>query len=183
MSEDLVSPVFQKYAPRDRPEWKAFVASVEGQWAVAHALLGDEGILGVCTIMLSGSTDATRTKDQWQGTWRDIKLICEGCNSDTLRTASETDVKIGEAPVALKLELKLIKNANLPGSESFPIATGDWGTLWLIQKHKGELDKSDPQKKTWLVEFPVGAPEATGSVRLKLKFERALPDLEKWPVR
>jgi hypothetical protein len=92
-------------------------------------------------------------------------------------------VKIGEAPVAPKLELTLIKNVNDPTAAKFPIATGQWGPLWLIQKHKGELDKSDPQKKTWLVEFPVGAPEATGSVRLKLKFERALPDLEKWPVR
>jgi hypothetical protein len=183
ISEDLVSPVFQKYGLRDRPDSKAFVAGIEGQQAVARALLGDEGILGVCTIILAGSTEATRSKDQWRGTWRDIKLICDGCTSDTPRTESETDQKIGEAPVAPKLELKLIKNVNSPDSPSFPIATGDWGPLWLIHKYKGEIDKSDPQKKTWLVEFPVAAPEATGSLRLKLKFERPLPELEKWPGR
>jgi len=182
ISDDLASPLFQKYALADRsPEWKNFIQSVEGQQAVARALLGEDGLLGVCTLSLAGTTDATRTKDEWRGTWRDLKLIFDGGNNETIRTESESDQKIGDAPVQLKLELRLLKNVNQTDSPTFPIPTGDWGPLWLIQKYKGEPQKGDP--KTWLVEFPVGAPGAAGTVRLKLKFERALPEPDKWPAR
>jgi hypothetical protein len=79
--------------------------------------------------------------------------------------------------------LRLIENVGVTGSAIFSIPTGEWGALWLIQQYKGERDKTDPSQKTWLVEFPVGAPGATGSLRLKLKFERALPDWDKWPAQ
>jgi len=178
ISADINSEIFKKSSLQERPEWKTFLPNVDGQQAVARALLGEEGILGTCTISLAGATDATRAKDEWRGGWRDMKLIAEGGSSETIRTETETDQKIGDAPVQQKLELKLFKNAGDPNSPTFSISTGDWGPLWLIVKHKGERDKSDP--KTWVVEFPVGAPGASGSVRLKLKFERALPELDKW---
>jgi hypothetical protein len=68
ISDDLVSPVFQKYGPRERPEWKAFISSIEGQQAVAKALLGEEGRLGECTVSLAGMTEATEAKDAWRDT-------------------------------------------------------------------------------------------------------------------
>ena len=181
ISEDLASPVFRKYSPQDQPDWKSFVTSVEDQQRVAKALMGDEGILGACTISLAGSTEATRSDDEWQGTWRDLKLVVDGASSEVVRTGSDTDQKLGDAPVQQKIELRLIRNANEPSSPTFPITTGDWGPLELIHKYKGERDKADP--KSWWVKVPVGAPGAKGSLRLKLKFESALPELDKWPAQ
>jgi hypothetical protein len=54
-----------------------------------------------------------------------------------------------------------------------------WGPLWLIHKYKGE--KVDPT--SWLVEFRVPASGAKGTLRLKLKFDGALPALDKWPAQ
>lgn len=178
ISEDLT--VLQKYSPQDRPGWKDFLPNVEGQQAVAKALLGDEGILGTCAISLAGSTDATRSKDEWQGSWRDIKLIAEGGTGESIRTGSETDQKIGDAPVQQKLELRIFKNIGDTGAAPFSIKTGEWGPLWLIHSFKSERDKATPV--TWLVEIPMTAPGASGYVRLKLKFERPLPELDKWAM-
>jgi hypothetical protein len=165
---------------QDRPDWKAFLANVDGERAVAKALLGDEGILGTCAISLAGSTDATRAKDEWRGSWRDMKLVAEGGTSDSIRTDTETDLKIGDAPVQQKLELRLYKNIGDTGSPPFTINTGEWVPVWLIHKYKGEREKANPA--IWLVEFPVGAPGASGSIRLKLKFDRPLPELDKWAM-
>jgi hypothetical protein len=145
---------------------------------VAKALLGDEGILGTCSISLAGATDATRSKDEWRGSWRDIKLVAEGSAGGSIRTDGETDQQIGDAPVQQKLELRLFKNIGAENAQPFSIATGEWGPLWLIHKYKGERDKADP--KTWVVEVPMTAPGSSGSVRLKIKFERPLPELDKW---
>jgi hypothetical protein len=179
MTEDLGSDLFKKYALRDRAEdWKRFIATVEGEQAVAKALLGDDGMLGTCRLSLAPVTDATRAKDTWRGTWRDMKLVCEGVTSETIRT--ENDSELGEVPIQQKLELRMIKSVHDANSPTFPITTADWGPLWLIHKHHGERDKVDP--KIWLVEFPVAAPDASGSIRLKLKFDRPLPELDSWPV-
>jgi hypothetical protein len=53
--------------------------------------------------------------------------------------------------------------------------------LELLHKYKGERDKADP--KTWLVKLPMTAPGAKGIIRLKLKFDNVLPELDKWPVQ
>jgi hypothetical protein len=178
VSDDFESSVFKNSSLQDRPDWKGFLPNIDGQKAVAKALLGDEGILGTCSISLAGATDATRSKDEWRGSWRDIKLVAEGSAGGSIRTDGETDQQIGDAPVQQKLELRLFKNIGAENAQPFSIATGEWGPLWLIHKYKGERDKADP--KTWVVEVPMTAPGSSGSVRLKIKFERPLPELDKW---
>ena len=173
ITADLASPTFQKYALRDRSNWKPFIASVESQQGVAKALLGDQAIIGTAAIVLEKVTDATRSKDEWRGTWRDMKLLFDGSGGEVVRTESEADQKLGDAPVSQKLELKMIKNVNEASSPTFSIETSEWGPLWLIHKYKGERDKSDP--KTWLVEFPAGAPGAVGKIRLRIKFASESP--------
>jgi hypothetical protein len=180
ISEDLASTNFQKYAPHDSPKWKSFVSGVAGQQAVTKALMGDDGILGSCTISLAGNTDATHGDDEWQGTWRDLKVVFDGGPAEGTRAGSESDLKMADVPVQQKFELRHIKNVNTPDSPTAKvIQTGDWGPLELIHKFKGERDKVDP--KTWLVKIPVSAPGAKGVIRLKLKFENPLPELDKWP--
>ena len=109
-------------------------------------------------------------------------LQSNGSTTAAVRAGADTtDQKIGDAPVQQKFELLLYKNVNTPDSPTSKVAvTGDWGPVELIHKYKGERDKADP--KTWSVKIPVTAPGAKGLVRLKLKFESVLPELDKWPA-
>ena len=130
-------------------------------------------------MSLADQTDTP--KDKWRATWRNMKLVCDGCNSETIRTGDSGDQKMGEAPIQQKIELRLIRNtAEGASSQTFPIQAPEWGPLWLIHKYKGEREKLDP--KTWLVELPLTAPDTSGSLRLKLKFDGVLPELDKWPA-
>jgi hypothetical protein len=179
ISDDFDSQVFKSASLQDRPDWKGFLPNIEGQKAVAKALLGDEGILGTCTISLAASTDATRSKDEWQGSWRDIKLVAEGITGETVRTGADTEQKLANAPVQQKLELRVYKNIGDQGSAPFSITTGEWGPIWLLHKYKGQREAD---QKSWLVEVPMTAPGASGVIRLKLNFERPLPELDKWSM-
>jgi hypothetical protein len=182
ITDDLASPEFQKFALRDRPdEWKGFITSMEGEQAVATALLSDDGVPGSCTMSLGGMSDATRSKDEWRGAWRDLKVLYDGGAGESVRTESGSDQKIGEVPVQQKIELRLFKNANDPASPVYPITTGPWGPVSLLLNYKSERDKADP--KTWLVEIPLKAPVSGGFLRLKIKFEHPLPELDSWPAR
>jgi hypothetical protein len=182
ISDDIASPVFVANASREPGDaWNKFFDSVKGQQLVAQALMDEGGSLGTCSISLISPSDATASKDEWRGGWRDMKLTYDGSNNERIRTEDAGDPKLGDAPVAHKLELLLIKNANEANSPTFSITTPEWGPLWLIQRYKGERDKAQPT--AWLVEFPVGAPGANGVIRLKLKFDRPLPEMDKWPTQ
>jgi hypothetical protein len=181
ITEDLNSTAFQKYAPRDSAKWKAFVASVADEQMIAKALMGDGGVLGACTFSLAASSDATRADDEWQGPWRDLKLVVDGSNSEAIRAGSDADQKIGDVPLAQKLELRFSRNINDPASPTYSITTAEWGALELLHKYNGDKDKVDP--RTWVVKLPMAAPGAKGSIRLKLRFENSLPELDKWPVQ
>jgi hypothetical protein len=177
ISDDFDSAIFKNAALQERPDWKGFYSNIDGQRAVANALLGSEGSLGNCTISLAGMSDATHAKDEWRGAWRDIKLIAEGSTGGSTRTEDEKDQPIGDAPVQQKIELLVYKNIGAPAAGSCSITTGEWGPLWLIHKYNGERDKTG---NTWVVEVPISDLGASGKVRLKLKFERPLPELDKW---
>jgi hypothetical protein len=178
ISDDLETSVFKNSSLQDRTDWKGYLPNIQSQRAVANALLGNEGSLGACSISLAKMTDATRSKDEWRGSWRDMKLIAEGSAGGSIRTESDADQQIGDAPVQQKLELRLFKNSGDTRSPTFSITTGEWGPLWLLHKYKGEREKADA--KSWVVEIPMEAPGASGTVRLILKFERPLPELDKW---
>jgi hypothetical protein len=179
VSDDFDSPVFKNSSFQDRPDWKGYLPNVLSQKDVVKALLGEEGSLGTCAIWLAASTDATRSTDEWQGSWRDIKLIAEGGTGESVRTGMDADQKIGDAPVQQKLELRLFKNINDQNAAPFSITTGEWGPIWLIHKYKAEREKD---QKTWIVKVPMTAPGASGAVRIMLKFERVLPELAEWSM-
>jgi hypothetical protein len=179
ISEDLNSQNFSTYAPRDSSQWKQFAARITQQQDLAKALVGDEGILGACTISLAASTDATKADDDWQGPWRDMKLIFDGGSNDPIRTGFPEDQKLGDAPLQQKLELRLIQNINEANPKTARVPTLEWGPLELIHKYPSERNTTDP--RVWLVRIPVPGPGATGLIRLRLRFEHALPELDKWP--
>jgi hypothetical protein len=175
ISEDLNSQVFRQRAPQDS-RWRTFVENVNQREAVAKALLGDEGTLGACNISLAAST----SDDGWQSSWRDLKLVSDGVTGEDVRTGADVDQPLGQPLIRQKLELLLIREIHSPKPETFPtLGTEEWGPLEWIHKYKGEKEKTNPQ--IWLVKLPISAPGTKGWIRLKLKFERALPDLDKWP--
>src|SRR5205085_7476741 len=148
---------------------------------VARGLLSDDGALVGCTVSLASSSDATAAKDEWRGTWRDMKLVSEGKDNVIIRTAKEQDQPLGVAAVNQRIELQLIKNVNANDLTTFTNSIGNWAPLWLLHKYQGQREK--PNGKIWHVEFPVGAPGANGLLRLKLEFDRGLPELDNWPKR
>ena len=57
----------------------------------------------------------------------------------------------------------------------------EWGPLWLLHQYKGrKIDAAN-----WFVELPVKGIVAGDKalIPLKVKFERALADLDKWPAQ
>jgi len=179
ISDDLASPIFKTNTPGEYVgDWKKFITNIETEQTIARALLNDEGI-GACNLFLEGLSDSNATEDTWraEGTWRALKLSTGG---ETVYTGLTDDQKIGAIAVNQKLDLRLIKNPNESNSAAFPISTEEWGPLWLLHKYSGKRDKADPT--VWHVQMPVGAPGAKGSLRLKLKFEKPLPELDNWPT-
>jgi len=181
ISDDLASPTFQKYAPHEDARWKALVASVEGQQGIAKALLGEDSFVGNAAIFLEKMTDTTKTKDQWQGTWRDIKVFVGNAGSENVRTGSETEQKLGDVPVDKKVEFRIYKSINAPNEPTITNSTKEWGPLWLIHRHGGERDKADP--RNWQVEVPVEELGPAARLRLKIRFDRVLPERDKWPAQ
>jgi len=184
ITTDLASPLFTRFAVRDHTDWKPFVSSVTGKQAVARALLGDDNIPENCAISLEGISDATRSKDGWrlEGTiWRNMRLISDAGLGEAIRTDESTEKKLGEISVQQKVQLLLMRRDDDPKGPKFTNSTPEWGPIWLIHQYKGERDKKDPA--SWAVEFPPGDSNANGVIRLKLKFDHPLPDLDQWPVR
>lgn len=178
IAEDLSSPVFASHAPRDSAQWTDFASSIANEQMIVKALAGDDGVLGACSFALAGSSDGSAQSDF---PWRDVKLIVNGVGNEAVRTGSETEQTLGNAAVQQHLELRLIQNANDPGSKTLPIPTSDWGPLELLHKYSAERDKTDP--RTWWLTVPAGmtANGTKASLRLKLRFESMLPELDKWP--
>ena len=77
--------------------------------------------------------------------------------------------------VQQKMELRFCKNCGeQKDSPKENISMGNWGPLWLIHKFKGERDKKD--RTIWHAEFPFPKVTGNGTIRLNLKFPRALPE-------
>lgn len=181
IADDFASPVFQKYSTHERTkEWRDFAVNLEGEQAVAKALLTEEGGPSSCTISLAGMSDATHSKDEWRLNWRDIILATDGLAGNGVRTGSGDDQSFGDVSVQQKLEFKVFKNGRDPDPHSprFSIATTEWGPVALLHSYKSE--KLDA--KTWLVEIPYKEKGQDIYLRLKLKFEHPLPALDEWPV-
>ena len=174
ISGDLGSPTFQKPGLRDDPEWKLFTASVAGQQAVAQSLTGDAG----CSLSLARIEDPPNPKDDWRAHFRFIKLAFPGDSNKKERSEDSNDIVLdGRVPVEQKFAIQLSQQANTPAKSK---DTDAWGVVWLIHKWGRAPSKAD--LTSWLVDWPVDEPGYQGMIRLKLKFDRPLPELENWPA-
>jgi hypothetical protein len=125
--------------------------------------------------------ESTKAQDAWResGAWRDMKLVAARVNG-SVRTGELDDQKLGTPTVDQRLTLQLVQNANLPDSKTSSYEIGEWGSIALLHK-AASTQRIDPT--TWAVNWPLRVTDGAGFIRLKLKFDRAFPELENWPAK
>jgi hypothetical protein len=179
VSDDLKSPLFKKYGVETNENWQAFSAAISNFTGITSALLGQDNLPGKVTVSLAGMLESMpQGKDEWRGPLRRIRLAGA---AERLDTNIAADAPIGVVPVDAPLALELSSPDNSLKVTAEVQKTPDWGALWLVLKAGGKPDKTDP--RVWLVDWPVKDPGYKGDVRLKLQFDRPLPELKSWPAQ
>jgi hypothetical protein len=180
ISRDLKSPGMPKPVTSERSQWQTFADRAVALEAVCQAILGDESMPGRCAVSLMPAEDASK-QDAWRDRWYDLKLTATD-GSGHARTGSKMDAPLGNPTVDLAFALQIIRNANVSSSERADYTVPEWGALALLRDYK-ESAKPLADPTTWAVRVPLRSehdPDG-GVIRLKLKFDRPLPDLKTWP--
>jgi hypothetical protein len=128
-------------------------------------------------------TEDASKQDAWRDRWYDLKLTATD-GSGHARTGSKMDAPLGNPTVDLAFALQIIRNANVSSSERADYNVPEWGALALLRDYK-ESAKPLADPTTWAVRVPLRSehdPDG-GMIRLKLKFDRPLPDLKTWPEK
>lgn len=169
-NDDVGSPLFQAYGVATRPGWNAFLKSSAALSRLAAALGGE--VPERVVVSLLPLDDARRTQDSWRDTLRRVQL-----NGGARIDSNNPDQPLGT--IALDAALSLDASDQLePPVNKTHLATGAWGPLWLVLKSNARPDPADP--RAWLVDWPLADAKFKGAVRVKLQFERPLPDPKNW---
>ena len=178
ISGDLGALGARSVLVRDRlPQWGALTNQVAKLAGMTRAILGDADIPLACTLSLRKWEDPRTSREQWRhnGVWRTLRLSVEGDAREEKDTLNDkVDEILGNVSVQQKFDIQLPKADKVTERK-----TETWGPLWLICKYKGAPEqKSD--RSTWVVDWPMENPTSPEwTIRLKLKFDRPLPD--NWP--
>ena len=178
IAQDLSFPTMPKAQGTENPAWQNFTIRAGTLGRVSRAILGEELTPGECIVSLMKADESTKNQDEWQIGWRDIRLVAN--RGGSARTGALEDQKLGSPTMDSALTFQLVQSAADPNARTSPYAAGEWGAIALLHKFK------NPQKldaTTWAVAWPLKATDGLGAIRLKLKFERALPELESWPEK
>ena len=183
IAEDLNFPAMPKPVPGESTAWQNFSSRASILARVSRAILGDELTPGECSITLLKTDETMKAQDAWRETaWRDMRLLATR-GGGSVRTSELDDQRLGVPTVDLPFTLQLVQNASAPDSRKSDYPAGDWGALALLHKNKKNAQRLADQT-AWAVGVPLKPEDGTGGViRLKLKFERAFPDLESWPEK
>ena len=183
IADDLNFPAMPKPLAGENAAWQEFSSRAQTLARVSRAILGDELTPGDCTITLLKMDEATKTQDAWRETrWRDVRLLAAR-GGGTARTSEPDDSRLGVPTVVSAFTLQLVENANAPGSKTSDYPMGDWGAIALLHKNRKTTQRLADQT-AWSVGVPLKPEDgAGGAIRLRLKFERAFPDLESWPEK
>lgn len=177
INADLASPAF-KSVPTDWPEWQQFSDKLKFELDMAGALADADGRTGNCTFTLP-KFDPSGGKDAWRDSFHVLKLEVGGVSNDRNQTDTRVNVdkSIGDALLDKKLKLNFYENVD--STTPVAVTTPDWGAVWLVFSYNGAMVNHDPT--TWEVFLTSQDPKWKGPVRLVLKFDHKLPNLEKWP--
>ncbi|MBI5387783.1 MAG: hypothetical protein HZA90_24235 [Verrucomicrobia bacterium] len=178
VTDDLRSPVFQTYNPSPSADWLKLNTNIANLTAVRAALLGQDNVPGRVNVILMGMlTSSAAGKDAWRAPLRKIRLESAAKREDT---NTLEDTPLGAVGLNDPLSLSLTDQFEPPREQAQGQKTEDWGPLRLALAG-GREDKAD--KRVWTVDWAFKDPKyaSMGDVRLKLQFERPLPDLASWP--
>jgi len=183
IADDLNFPAMPKPLAGENTAWQNFSGRVQTLARVSRAILGDELTPGDCTITLLKMDESTKNQDTWRETrWRDVRLLAAR-GGGTARTSEPDDSRLGVPTVDSAFTLQLVENANAPGSKTSDYPMGDWGAIALLHQNRKTTQRLADQT-AWSVGVPLKPDDGVGGViRLRLKFERAFPDLESWPEK
>jgi hypothetical protein len=177
VAEDLLSPAMKGASFK---EWNTFTNRVLHMAGVAKAVVGgaEDGPM-MCTVSLCKLEDPPNAKDDWRnkGIWRNAKLSSETDPGKLASTATLEDEPMGQLPASQAFSLTLFKIDEATDKSVYK--TEPWGPLWVLAKYKGLPSKGD--LTTWVVDWPVESPLATGAIRLKFKFDRPFAGWDTWP--
>ena len=166
ITDDAGSSVFKSYGVSTRPGWEPLLNTVAELYRLTSALSGDapERV----TVSLAPLDDSHRTEDAWRYTLRRVEL-----NGGARIDSNTPDAPLGTIPMDAPIELNLTDQLEPPVNKVRQI-TGAWGPLWLVLTMNARQDPADAL--AWLVDWPVTDSKFPGALRLKLRFERKLPD-------
>jgi hypothetical protein len=183
IADDLNFPAMPKPPAGENAAWQSFSARALTLARVSHAILGDELTPGECSITLLKTDETTKSQDGWRETaWRDMRLLAAR-GGGSIRTSELDDQRLGVPTVDLSFTLQLVQNASAPDSKKSDYPFGDWGAIALLHKNRKNAQRLADQT-AWVVGVPLKPEDGAGGViRLRLKFERAFPDLESWPEK
>ncbi len=168
--DDAASPFFISNSVTNRPGWNPLLKTVSALYRLTSALGGDSP--EQVAVSLLPMDDLHREQDAWRGALRRVEL-----NSGPRIDSNNPDAPLGTVRLDSPITLELSDQLEPPVNKT-QLTTGPWGPLWLVLRMNARQDPKDPL--AWLVDWPVTDPRFKGQVRLRLRFERPLPDPNNW---
>jgi hypothetical protein len=157
--------------------WRDFTARTLDLSRVVKVIKGSDEKPNFCAISLCKRDDDQHgEEDLWRNGLRYVRLDAQGAEMVMSNNAKEE--ALGTVLLRGPLALQLLKQSTTEVYKAVPSPKWTaWGPLYLIAQQGGK-----PQADgSWLVNLPTNDPTYKGSLRLSLKFDQPLPDLEHWP--
>ena len=129
-----------------------------------------------CTISLLKMDDQNRADDVWRAKYRYIKLA--GNSTKMEKTNIGEDTELGKVNVTQGCSFQLFQRDSDQQPGETVAEQGEWGPLALIAKYDSR-PAQEGDYTTWIVKRPVSG--GSGDLRIRLKFDEPLVNLEHWP--
>lgn len=181
VDDDFGCALFRQYGAATNATWSALVAALGQAATTTRGLLGPSGAIGDVVVSLEPPQDpgAAVGVEPWRRGF--IRRVHLGNGKDVV--ADREGGKLGVVKVSESVALGFGRQREQQSADAFSLNTGEWGALELVLKYKGARSAINPLE--WSVAWPFDKsdvnPECKGAVRLKLQFERELPNIEGWP--
>lgn len=136
----------------------------------------DNQSLATCKIILPGQQASALLRR-----WRYVILVSTNLSGTVVRSGTTTgttdDAVVGEVTLSQPLQISLRQHPEPSNRDLLIVNLQDWGPIRLWFKYQ----EANPDGNSCTVKVPVSGGGSSGSLELKLEFNRPFP--EKWPTR
>jgi hypothetical protein len=157
----------------DSKEWKSYTTRLAAITKVFGVLKGTKDKANYCMVTLLGY-DGGNPADAWRNGTRGIRLRGQANAVD----ASQEEKELGKVDVLGPCTFQFTRRADSTEKPTEQGVDKPWGPIWLITQYGGKPSADG----TWTVAYPLDEIAAGGKLRLKLRFDEPLPDLDHWPA-